>query len=159
MRLLNQQAGVVDFSGYAPIFHALFASSRIVLPGLQGSPSVCLYPQRNGTSKEGVASMRSLPAVPIRLEHLISRLQSAYQLTTKAKFTEAVERFRNILLSVPLLVVENSTEEAEAKSLINVCKEYIIGLQMEMNRKSLPKETDMVQFGRRIMIPYIGITL
>ncbi len=144
MRLLNQQAGVVDFTAYAPIFHALYASSRAVLPGLQNSPSVHLYPQRNWSDAKSSSAASGLPANPLRLEHLISRLQTAYQLTTKAKFADAVERFRGIMLSVPLLVVESSAEEAEAKSLLNVCKEYIIGLQMEMTRKTLPKETDKV---------------
>ncbi|VDD80775.1 unnamed protein product [Mesocestoides corti] len=140
MRLLHQQVGVVDFTLYAPIFHSLFASSRVVLPGLCYTPSLCVYPQRNWAGLKSLAL--GLPVVPIRLEHLIARLQTAYQLTTKAKFADAVDRFRSIMLSVPLLVVENNTEEAEAKSLINICKEYIVGLQMEMTRKSLPKETD-----------------
>lgn len=139
MRLLNQQVGVVDFKPYAPIFHALYAASRMVLPGPAHSPTLRVYAHRTRGPLAG-----ALPAVPLRLEHLISRLQTAYQLTTKAKFADAVERFRCIMLSVPLLLVENNTEEAEAKSLINICKEYIIGLQMEMTRKTLPKESDKV---------------
>ncbi|VDM32758.1 unnamed protein product [Hydatigera taeniaeformis] len=137
MRLLNQQVGVVDFKPYAPIFHALYAASRMVLPGPGHTPALRIYAHRTCGSLSS-----ALPALPLRLEHLISRLQTAYQLTTKAKFADAVERFRSIMLSVPLLLVDNNTEEAEAKSLINICKEYIIGLQMEMTRKTLPKETD-----------------
>lgn len=144
MRLLNQQVGVVDFKLYAPLFHALYAASRTVLPGLSRIPSLFIYPHR---SSRGVATpSEALPAVPLRLEHLIARLQTAYQLTTKAKFAEAVERFRSIMLSVPLLLVENNQEEVEAKDLIAICKEYIIGLQMEMTRKTLPRETDEVSF-------------
>lgn len=142
MRLLNQQVGVVDFTPYAPLFRALYASSRAVLPGLSHSPSLFIYSHRNARGL--TAPSEALPSIPLRLEHLISRLQTAYQLTTKAKFAEAVERFRSIMLSVPLLVLDNNKEEAEAKDLITICKEYIIGLQMEMMRKTLPKETDEV---------------
>ncbi len=52
----------------------------------------------------------------LRLSDLISRLQQCYQLTTAGRFEEAVERFRGILLSVPLLVVDNKQEIAEVSS-------------------------------------------
>lgn len=54
-----------------------------------------------------------MPAVGLKLNDLIQRLQLCYQLTTVGKFEEAVERFRSILLSVPLLVVDNKQEIAE----------------------------------------------
>ncbi|VDN40407.1 unnamed protein product [Dibothriocephalus latus] len=145
MCLLNQQVGAVDFSSYKPIFQSIFAASRLALPGIQNTPTMSVYPQRNWANlRNGLAS--GLPAVPVRLDNLLARLQTAYQLTTKAKFADAVDRFREILLLVPLLVVENSTEESEAKSLLSICREYIVGLQMEMTRKSLPKNTDQVCF-------------
>lgn len=55
----------------------------------------------------------ALPAVGLKLNTLIQRLQVCYQLTTSGKFEEAVEKFRSILLSVPLLVVDNKQEIAE----------------------------------------------
>lgn len=141
MSLLNQQVGVVDFSLYKPIFQSIFAASRLALPGIQNTPTVSVYPQRNWANLRNDFAP-GLPAVPVRLDTLLARLQTAYQLTTKAKFAEAVDRFREIMLLVPLLVVENSTEESEAKSLLLICREYIVGLQMEMTRKSLPRDTD-----------------
>merc|ERR1711915_598276 len=68
-----------------------------------------------------------------------SRLQSAYQLTTAGKFTEAISSFRSILLSIPLLVVESKTEEQEAQQLLTICTNYLVGLAMETKRKELPK--------------------
>uniref|UniRef100_A0A452S0H5 Coatomer subunit alpha n=1 Tax=Ursus americanus TaxID=9643 RepID=A0A452S0H5_URSAM len=81
------------------------------------------------------------PSVGLKLNDLIQRLQLCYQLTTVGKFEEAVEKFRSILLSVPLLVVDNKQEIAEAQQLITICREYIVGLSMEIERKKLPKET------------------
>ena len=52
----------------------------------------------------------------LKLNNLVSRLQSAYQLTTSGKFAESAERFRSILLSVPLLVVDNKQEISEVLS-------------------------------------------
>lgn len=53
----------------------------------------------------------------LRLSDLITRLQQCYQLTTAGRFEEAVERFRSILLSVPLLVVDNKQEIAEVSNI------------------------------------------
>lgn len=61
---------------------------------------------------------QGLPAVGLRLSDLITRLQQCYQLTTAGRFEEAVERFRSILLSVPLLVVDNKQEIAEVSNTL-----------------------------------------
>ncbi|KAF5397765.1 Coatomer subunit alpha [Paragonimus heterotremus] len=138
MKLLNSQVGVSSFDAYKPLFMSLFAASRSVGLGAPSTPSLFIYPQR--TWKK-TSLNTALPTVAITLNDLISRLQLAYQLTTKGKFQDAVDRFRTILLSVPLLVVDSLSEESEAKRLISVCKEYILGLSMELTRKAMPKET------------------
>lgn len=53
----------------------------------------------------------------LKLHDLIQRLQLCYQLTTVGKFEEAVDKFRSILLSVPLLVVDNKQEIAEVRAI------------------------------------------
>ncbi|CAH8615494.1 unnamed protein product [Heterobilharzia americana] len=138
MRLLNAQVGVVNFEPYRSLFMNMYSASRSVGLGLPFTPSQFLYPQRNWKK---VSPTSALPAPVISLSELITRLQTAYQLTTKGKFQDAINRFRIILLSIPLLVVDSPSEEAEARSLINICREYIVGLSMEMARKSMPKDT------------------
>ncbi|KAF8567633.1 hypothetical protein P879_06803 [Paragonimus westermani] len=130
--------GVSSFDPYKPLFMSIFAASRSVGLGTPSTPSLFIYPQR--TWKKNSANT-ALPTVAITLNDLISRLQLAYQLTTKGKFQDAVDRFRTILLSVPLLVVDSLSEESEARRLISVCKEYILGLSMELTRKAMSKET------------------
>ena len=68
-------------------------------------------------------------------------IKVCYQLTTAGKFNEAVDRFRSLLLHVPLLVVDNKEEVRKAQELIAICREYIVGLSMEAARKDLPKES------------------
>lgn len=65
--------------------------------------------------------------------------QAAYQLTTGGKFQDAVQKLHAILLSVALLVVESKQEISETQQLLGICREYIVGLQMEVKRKELPK--------------------
>ncbi|KAM7379705.1 hypothetical protein PAMP_005239 [Pampus punctatissimus] len=138
MRLLHDQVGVVSFGTYKPLFMQTLSRGRTCYLGLPSLPCLRGHPQRNW---KDCGVKQGLPAVGLRLSDLIARLQQCYQLTTAGRFEEAVERFRFILLSVPLLVVDNKQEIAEAQQLITICKEYIVGLTMETERKKLPKDT------------------
>lgn len=73
--------------------------------------------------------------------------QAAYQLTTGGKFQEAIYKLQAILLSVTLLVVDSKQEISEAQQLLGICREYIVGLQMEVKRKELPKVNKKLFFG------------
>uniref|UniRef100_A0A3Q2NWC2 Coatomer subunit alpha n=1 Tax=Fundulus heteroclitus TaxID=8078 RepID=A0A3Q2NWC2_FUNHE len=138
MRLLHDQVGVVNFAPYKSLFMQTLSRGRTYYLGLPSLPCLRGHPQRNW---KDCGAKQGLPAVGLRLSDLISRLQQCYQLTTGGRFEEAVERFRAILLSVPLLVVDNKQEIAEAQQLLTICREYIVGLTMEIERKKLPKET------------------
>ncbi|ELK38493.1 Coatomer subunit alpha [Myotis davidii] len=138
MRLLHDQVGVTQFGPYKQLFMQTYARGRTTYQALPCLPSMYGYPNRNW---KDAGLKNGVPAVGLKLNDLIQRLQLCYQLTTVGKFEEAVEKFRSILLSVPLLVVDNKQEIAEAQQLITICREYIVGLSMEIERKKLPKES------------------
>ena len=71
---------------------------------------LCIHRQEAGTRG-------GKPAVGLKLATLVQNLQSAYQSTTSGKFQDAVVKFRNILLSVTLLVVDSKSEISE----VSVC--------------------------------------
>jgi len=135
MRLLHDQIGVVDFTEYKTLFMQTYSRSKTCYSCLPTLSPVYSYPLRTGSNAKQI-----LPAIGLKLSDLITRLQKAYDSTTNASFVQAIEQFRSILLSVPLLVVETKQEIAEAQHLVEVCREYIVGLQMEVYRKDLPKE-------------------
>ena len=139
-RLLHDQVGVVDFGPYKQHFMTNFARSRTSFLGISGLPSMNGYPQSNWKEPKN-----GLPAVGTKLNDLVQRLQSCYQLTTGGKFTDAIEKFRAILLTVPLLVVENKQDESEAVQLREIAMNYLVGLTMETRRKELPKGTSEEQ--------------
>jgi len=68
---------------------------------------------------------------------LVDRLKNNYSLFTKGQFTEALQQFRSLLQSILFVVATSPREEEELKELINICREYIVGLQMELKRKEL----------------------
>uniref|UniRef100_A0A8C8UAB5 Coatomer subunit alpha n=1 Tax=Peromyscus maniculatus bairdii TaxID=230844 RepID=A0A8C8UAB5_PERMB len=138
MRLLHDQVGVIQFGFYKQLFLQTYAQGRTTYQALPCLPSMYSYPNRNW---KDAGLKNCVPAVGLKLNDLIQRLQLCYQLTTVGKFEEAVEKFHSILLSVPLLVVDNKQEIAEAQQLITICREYIVGLCMEIEMKKLPKES------------------
>ena len=123
-RLLHDQVGVVNFEPYRQHFMTNYARSRTSYPALPGLPSLTGYPQSNW---KDAGPKQGLPAVGLKLHELVQRLQSCYQLTTSGKFADAIEKFRSILLSIPLLVVETKQDEVEATQLRDICCSYLIG--------------------------------
>ena len=71
----------------------------------------------------------------------MSKLREASQLTTGAKFAEAVHVFKSVLLNVTMLAVDTRPELTEAQNLVRICKEYLVGIQMELHRKTLGKSS------------------
>lgn len=138
-RLLHDQIGVVNFKPYESLFIGLYSASRTLVSWQHNLPPLIGYPLRNYKDNNGPKN--NLPATSIKLTDLIQTLQACYQLTTGGKFAEAIIKFKSLLLNVTLLVVDNKQEISEAQQLLRICAEYICGLQMETDRKSLPKTT------------------
>ncbi|RUS90316.1 hypothetical protein EGW08_001914 [Elysia chlorotica] len=136
MRLLHDQIGVVEFEEYKQLFMQTYSRARTCYVGLPSLTPLFGHPHRNW---KDAGARNGTPAVGLKLSTLVQQLQVAYQLTTAGKFTEACDKFRAIMLSVPLLVVDSKQEIAEAQQLLEICREYIVGLTMENTRKELPK--------------------
>lgn len=137
-RLLNEQIGVVNFKPFKTLFLHNYLASTTSFKGMPNVKSLKAYPLRNYTEKN---PKNSRPALGIKLNELVLRLQTGYQLTTTGKFTDAIQAFHSILISIPLLVVETKQDIAEAQQLLKICAEYILGLKLETERKELPKST------------------
>lgn len=137
-RLLNDQVGVVNFVPYKQLFLNTFVTSRTSYSALANLESLFSYPQRNWKETN---LKKANPSVYIKLNDLVQRLQLCYQLTTGGKFSEAIEKLQSILISIPLLVVESRQDISEAQQLLVICREYIVGIKMETNRKGLPNAT------------------
>ncbi|XP_026729965.1 coatomer subunit alpha isoform X2 [Trichoplusia ni] len=138
LRLLNEQVGVVQFAPYQSQFLSMFGRGRVSFAALASLPPLAAHLHRNWKEASG---KDLLPVVTAKLNDLVSQLQQCYQLTTAGKFTEAVERLQRIAQSVPLLHVDSKPELSEAQQLLNIAREYLLGLQMETARKAMPKNT------------------
>lgn len=135
-RLLKEQVGAVEFEPLKPLFLGAFSMSRTSYTPLPNLPSIYAHPHRNW---KDAGAKGGHPTIWIKLNDLVSKLQQCYQLTTSGKFPEAIDKFRNLLHSILFLVVDTKQQISEAQQLLQICREYIVGLQMETARKELPK--------------------
>ncbi|CAL8124546.1 unnamed protein product [Orchesella dallaii] len=136
-RLLQSQIGVVNIEPFKHLFLAAYSKSHVVYTALPILPPLNFHPMQDQKNNK---RPNLVPAVGITITDLIQKLQDCYQLTTLGKFPEAVEKFRNLLLHTPLLLLDNKPDITKAQELISLCREYILGLQMDLFRKELPKE-------------------
>ncbi|XP_034481069.1 coatomer subunit alpha [Drosophila innubila] len=113
-RLLSDQLGVINFKPFKTLFLQNYACARTSYTANPNLQSLCGYPLRN--SGETNAKLQR-PAMGIKLNELVSRLQAGYQMTTTGKFSEAIEKFHSILISIPLLVVDTKLDTARGRSM------------------------------------------
>lgn len=142
-RILNGQIGVVNFKVYKPKFMKIYLSARAYIQTLPGSGGLSVPILRNNLVQ---LPSEARPFAAYTLNSLKAVLNTAYDLTTKGKFQEAIPIFRDVLISCTIACANNIEEDNEIKEIIVSCKEYIIGLRCELSRRALTPE----QIGRSL---------
>ncbi|GAA5898846.1 hypothetical protein JCM8208_005410 [Rhodotorula glutinis] len=146
MGLLNRQVGVVDFAPLKPVFLGVYRSSRLYLPAAPSLPPLEIPLRRNAERAE---PRSVLPVATLSLHGITSgKLREAYAAFQRAKFVEAADLFRAILQSLLLVVTSTAAEAAELQELVIVCREYLIGLSLEIERRRIA--ADPAQLKRQL---------
>ncbi|KAJ3090043.1 hypothetical protein HK102_004843, partial [Quaeritorhiza haematococci] len=138
MQLLHRQVGAVNFAPLKPLFMSVYQSARAYVACNPSVPPLAFPLYRQWDEDQN----KVLPFVPFSLQNTINRLQEAYTTTTSGRFSDALTMFKAILQTVLFIVVSKPSDLEEVQQLVNVSREYILGLKMEMARKELNLETD-----------------
>lgn len=139
LTLLHNQVGAVNSEQLKDIIKDLVLQSRAAYRGLALYPTMYIYP----TSTMYDSDIQ-IPAGGYKIEDLTKRLNESYSLFSTGKFADAIVGFRNLLSCVLFMQTVSpqsdlSTDEmiARAKEIISVCREYILGLQIWLERKGI----------------------
>eukprot|EP01023_Acetabularia_acetabulum_P015061 TRINITY_DN17311_c0_g1_i2.p1 TRINITY_DN17311_c0_g1~~TRINITY_DN17311_c0_g1_i2.p1 ORF type:complete len:493 (-),score=127.32 TRINITY_DN17311_c0_g1_i2:1091-2569(-) len=143
MRMLNRQLGIVNFEPLQSYFIDTYVAAQGSLQGLPNLPSNTA-PLDKSWSGEEASSPPKNPAIILSLQSLEANLKRAYKQVTEGKFSNALDTFNQMLLMVPMLVVESRKEVDEVKELISICKEYHIGLRCELKKKEVAADQKKV---------------
>eukprot|EP00056_Hartaetosiga_gracilis_P009451 m.135948 g.135948 ORF g.135948 m.135948 type:complete len:1206 (+) comp13130_c0_seq2:266-3883(+) len=139
MSIMKKKLGIVLFDAYKDIFVLEQARAQVAISGNASTPSLFYNIHRNW---QDAGSRNGLPAIGLKLASLAENLQEAYRIK---QFNKARDMMRTILLRVPLLVLTSKAELEEAKQLVEICREYIIGFTLEITRRELKKGEDKVR--------------
>ncbi|PKA59576.1 Coatomer subunit alpha-3 [Apostasia shenzhenica] len=134
MRLLNRQLGISNFAPLKQMFIDLYTGSQTHLPAFVTAPVITIAVEK-GWNESASPNVRSPPALVFKFSQMDEKLKAAYRATTEGKFPEALRLFINILHTIPLVVVDSRREVDEVKELIEIAKEYVLGLKIEVKRK------------------------
>ncbi|KAK8940511.1 Coatomer subunit alpha-3 [Platanthera zijinensis] len=134
MRLLNRQLGIINFAPLKQMFMESYIGSHTHLPAFIAAPVISVAIEK-GWSESSSPNVRSPPSLVFKFAQLDEKLKAAYRATTDGKFPEALRLFLNILHIIPLVVVDSRREVDEVKELIEITKEYALGLKIEVKRK------------------------
>lgn len=138
MQLLNRQIGAVNFAPIKPLFLEAYQLAHVHVPANPSLPPLRFNVRRNPETTE---LREVLPAVAFNLHDMKSgELAEATRLFGRGKFAESLAVFRGVLQKLPMVVVTSQAEADEIKELVTTCREYIIGLMMEVERRRMVAE-------------------
>ncbi|CEP62555.1 coatomer subunit alpha LALA0_S05e08240g [Lachancea lanzarotensis] len=134
---LNKQAGLVNFEPLRPRFHEIYESCRTYMSATPTDlPSITGLIRSNS---EVNAAQSLLPYIA-GSEVVTSKMNEGFKLFKTNKLELAKEAFRDVIYTITLLAVDNQEDETLAFKTLNKAREYILGISIELARRSLPAD-------------------
>lgn len=131
--LLNKQLGVVDFTPLKKRFMEVYSSNKLYLPGIDDLPAMRDY-IREDNDEDNPEKFR--PHIP-GYDTLEEKLSTAFKFFRANNLPEAIQTFRDIIYSIAVISVQDDEQEAKCEDILTLCREYVLGLSIELERRSL----------------------
>lgn len=133
LQLLQRQVGLVNAAPLQPYFMYIWAAVNGAQPTWSLLPphsaAATIIPQTDEMrAKHG-------PAIPKLLPQLLEKIKSGYAAVTEGRFPDAHRIFTTVLHMVLFVVVEGKKEHNEVMEVLNVAREYVQALNVELQRK------------------------
>jgi coatomer protein complex subunit alpha (xenin) len=128
--------GIKNFAPLKPLFLDVHMGSHTYLRAHAAAPVISIAVEK-GWSESASPNVRGPPALVFSFSQMEDKLKAAYKATTEGRFPESLRQFVNILHTIPVIVVDSRREVDEVKELIEIVREYVLGLKMELKRKEL----------------------
>lgn len=131
--LLHKQLGVVDFAPLRERFLEVYSSNKLYLPGLDELPAMKDY-IREDNDEDNPNKFR--PQIP-GYDSLEEKLSTAFKFFRVNNLPEAIQAFRDIIYTIAVISVQDEEQEAKCEDVLTLCREYVLGLSIELERRSL----------------------
>ncbi|SCU81322.1 LAME_0B06524g1_1 [Lachancea meyersii CBS 8951] len=134
---LNKQAGLINFEPLRPRFHEIYESCRTYMSATPTElPSITGLIRAN-TELNAPESL--LPFVA-GSDVVTNKMNKGFRLFKANKLELAIEVFRDVIYTITLLAVDNQEDETLALKAMAKAREYILGISIELARRSLPAD-------------------
>ncbi|CAN8076168.1 unnamed protein product, partial [Agarophyton chilense] len=134
MTVLKEEIGAGSVSKMKEAFMSVYSGCRGAVDGVPNMGVMTAY--------VGRAKDSGLAAMGVSLGLLRERYRVGMQRFQQAKFGEALKEFGWIMSALPLVVVGSAREAEDAKTVLGLCREYVIGLQLEAAGRAARAEGD-----------------
>lgn len=131
--LLSKQLGVVEFEPLRQRFLEVYQASKLYLPGLDDLPAMKAY-VRHDNDEEDAKKFR--PHIP-GFDTLEEKLSNGFKHFKANNLEAAIATFREIIYTVAVITVDDEDQEAKCEDVLTLCREYILGLSIELERRAL----------------------
>lgn len=135
-QVLNRQIGAVNFEPLRSRFLQVYGASKLVLPGSEGYPPVNVFIRSDSEEEE---LNKVLPFIP-GIDEITKTINEGFKNFKANNLEAAIESFRHVIYTVAVLAVDNVDDEDKAKEALSLAREYILGLSIELERRSLAPE-------------------
>merc|ERR1711939_987642 len=78
------------------------------------------------------------PLVRYNVSAVMELVKEGHRTTTGGDFPKALRCFREVLNALTLAVAETSEEEQQLLDIVDMCREYVTAMRLEVTRKELP---------------------
>lgn len=134
---LSKQLGIVDFKPLKPYFINTYDGARSYMSSTPTElPAVAGYIRVNA---DDIDASEILPYIS-KINVITDKLNEGFKHFKANKLELAIESFRDVIYRVIFLAVSNEEDELIARRALYTAKEYILGLSIELERRSLPDD-------------------
>lgn len=133
--MLNKQAGIKNFEPFRERFMEVYTASKLNVSTFDEEPNSNLSVYISDPDKLNDDKILGLVPGFDELEDLV---QEGFKLFKANQLESSIGVFRKIVYIVATLSLSTDDETSKCNEVLNICKEYIIGLQIELARRALP---------------------
>lgn len=132
--MLNKQIGVSNFEPLRDRFNQVYQASKLYLPGMDELPAMKTYIRQDNDEDN---PRKFKPVIP-GYDQLKDQLALGFKQFNGRHLEEAIETFRRIIYTIAVINVSDEAEETECHEILGLCREYILGISIELERRNLP---------------------
>lgn len=131
---LNKQAGIVNFEVLRKYFIETYEGARTYT-----AATPCELPAIEGFIRSDADAEVDTDILPrlCTINVVTEKMNEGYKLFKANKLEEAIEIFREVIYRIIFLAINNDEDAETAKKTLEKAREYILGLTMELKRRSL----------------------